>query len=350
MWMKIWAGILSFFSFFMFWNPNGQPNNIPETRSYVGEAPDKYGIWPTNEFTVGKAPLLWGDGLRLIFSVKGNRTSEATHNDGLLVLHKGKLVYEYYGEGYDKDTPHYMASVTKSVVSALVGVAIQEGKIKSVQDKVIDYFPDAVIAKGQESKRDMTVEHLLTMTSGMPDDSGVNWWDAQDSGKAAFEVPQTSPPGTEWEYSGPCVHTLACLVSRAVGMNLFDYAKLKLFKPLGMTSVSWETADDGSSLGGFGISMTPRDMARFGYLYLNNGRWENKQIIPADYVAKTPPRAQNLKAYGYLFWNFPLSPFEGSYEANGAGGQYIEILPKWDTVIVRTGDRGWIDQFHISYR
>ena len=131
--------------------------------------------------------------------------------------------------------------------------------------------------------------------------------------------------------------------------NLFSYAKRKLFKPLGMKSVTWDAAQDGRNFGGFGINMTPRDMARFGYLYLNNGRWENKQIIPADYVAVTPPRSKAKRAYGYLFWNYPMLPFDSSYQANGAYGQYIDILPEYDIVIARTAsstpiNRAW-DEF-----
>jgi len=344
---KIVAFILSILSFFAFWSPNAQPNHIPETRDCVGEIPDKYGVWPTEEFTEGKAPL-WGGALEFIFSAKGFFTG-GHRSESLLVLHRGKLVYENYAEGWDKDTPHSMFSVTKSVVSALVGIAIGEGYIQGVAQKVTDFFPDAVIVPGQESKRDMTVEHLLTMTSGLPGDGDPvdwDWWDANDTGVAAFETPQMAAPGTRYAYSsGPGCQTLACLVSRAVGMNLFDYARKKLFAPIGMASVAWDAADDGRSFGGFGISMTPRDMLRFGYLYLNNGRWEDAQVIPASWVAVTPPKSKAPKAYGYLFWNFPLLPFGSSYEANGAYGQYIEILPAWDTVIVRTGTQGPLDVF-----
>ena len=341
---KIAAFLLSFLSFFAFWAPNAQPNRIPETRTYVGDVPDKYGVWPTKDFETGGVLPLTPAFLEVRYLLK-NLTSSTT--DSLLILHKGKLVYERYAEGWDKDTPHFMASVTKSVLSALVGIAIGEGKIKGVDQKVIDFYPDAVIAAGQESKRDMTIEHLLTMTSGLPGDNDNvdwDWWGAKDSGKAAFETPQMTAPGKRYAYSsGPSCQTLACLVSRAVGKNLFQYAKEKLFKPLGMASVQWDAAEDGRNFGGFGISMTPRDMARFGYLYLNNGRWENKQVIPAEWVAVTPPKSKASKAYGYLFWNFPLLPFDSSYEANGAFGQYIDILPEYDMVIVRTASQNWLN-------
>jgi len=348
---KLWAITLSFFSFFALWSPNAQPNSIPEIRSYVGEVPDTYNVWPTDDFIVEKSPFIWGGGLEFLFSAKGFFTG-GHKNESLLVLHRGKIVYENYAEGWNKDSPHFMASVTKSFLSALVGIAIGEGYIEGVDQKVIEFYPDAAIAPGQESKRDMTIEHLLTMTSGLPGDSDQYdwenwcWWDAGDAGRVAFETPQMTAPGKRYSYSsGPSCQTLAGIVSRATGKNLFAYANEKLFEPLGMKSVEWDAAADGSNFGGYGLSMTPRDMARFGYLYLNNGRWEDKQIIPAQWVAVTPPKSKALKAYGYLFWNFPLLPFDSSYEANGAFGQYIEILPAWDMVIVRTGFQGPLDVF-----
>jgi CubicO group peptidase (beta-lactamase class C family) len=346
--MKLIAFVLSFLSFFNVWNMSGQPNCIPETRDYVGEVPDKYGVWPTEAFAEGSGPPGVGSLLEAAFTIKA-MLHGGPKTEALLVLHRGAIVYERYDEAWDADTPHYMFSITKAVVAALVGIAIQEGKIKGVDQKVIDFYPDAVIAPGQESKRDMTIEHLLTMNSGLPgdddefDESWPVWWEAKDSGRAAFELPQQAAPGERHAYSsGPSMQALACLVSRAVGKNLFAYAKEKLFRPLGMTSVTWDAAADGNSYGGFGISMTPRDMARFGYLLLNYGRWEDKQILPAQYVAQAPPRAKTVRAYGRLFWNFDILPFGGSYEANGTFGQCIVVLPELDTVIVRTGSMGWL--------
>ena len=345
---KMIAVILSFFSFFAFWNPNGQPNIIPETRSYVGEiqdglVADKYGVWPTEDFETGSASFLFGPGLELLYAVKGFFTSGHV-NDGFLVLHKGKIVYENYPEGWDKDTPHHMYSVTKSVTSALVGIAIADGYIEGVDQKVADFYDDVIIAPGQKSKLDMTIEHLLTMTSGI--DYQFDWdamWQSDDPGAILFALPQPQAPGTRYHYSMDA-DLLAFLLSKAIGRNLHDYAQEKLFGPLGMTSVEWVETDAGVTMGGWGISMTPRDMARFGYLYLNHGRWEDTQIIPADYVAISPPRSKAPRAYGYLFWNTPQSPFSSAYEADGAFGQFITIMPEWDTVIVRTGSEGWANR------
>ena len=345
---KVIVAILSFLSFFAFWNANAQPNIIPETRTYVGEVPDKYGVWPTKDFETS-GNRIPGVLLGARYSLKG-LFSNGSKNDSMLVLHKGVIVYETYAEGWDKDTAHPMFSVTKSVLSALVGIAIAEGKIKSLDQKVVEFYPEAKSKPGwQASKADMTVGHLLTMTSGLPGDGDEDWelWaKAPDSGLAAFLTPQKADPGTQYSYSsGSGCQTLAGLVTRAVGMNLFEYAKRKLFRPLGMKPTAWAAADDGINAGGFGLEMTPRDMARLGYLYLNFGRWEDRQILPAEWVVRSAPRSKNKNAYGHMWWNYPLLPFDSSYEANGLYGQYIGVLPEWDTVIVRTGSQGPIDEF-----
>jgi len=341
------AWILSILSFFAFWSPNAQPNNIPETRTYVGEVPDQYGIWPTQEFTQGKMGPVVPAVLETRYALN---SLTSANTDSMLILHRGKLVYERYADGWDRDTPHFMASVTKSVTSALVGIAIGEGKIKGVDQMVLDFFPEAVQLPGwQDSKRDMTIEHLLTMTSGILTESNEEWdgffaQGQKDSALYAFLLPQKNAPGKKYAYENVAPSILLGIVARATKRDALAYAKEKLFGPLGMTSVEWDTAADGLPFGAFGISMTPRDMLRFGYLYLNHGRWEDRQIIPADYVSVTPPRSKAKKAYGYMFWNFPMLPFDSSFEANGAYGQYIEILPEWDMVIVRTASQNCFDR------
>ena len=302
------------------------------------------------EFTEGPAP---GDFCPLRLELQMMRRGIDNVNvftDGIVVLHRGKIIYERYARGWDRTTPHRMYSVTKSVVSALVGIAIGEGYIDSVQQKVIEFYPDAVIAPGQESKLDMTIEHLLTHSSGLPGDSEESdaWWESDDTGKAAFETPQAAAPGERFAYSsGPGMQTLACLVSRAVGMNLFEYAKLKLFGPLGMDSVTWDAAGDGRNYGGFGITMTMEDMLRFGILYLNEGAWEGsassdtRQVIPADYISATRPPSPNRANYGYLWRTYSDEPgYERAVRAAGFFGQFICVLPDQDMVIVRTGSAG----------
>ncbi|MCL2107210.1 MAG: beta-lactamase family protein [Oscillospiraceae bacterium] len=350
---QIIAWILSFLSFFMVWNSSGQPNSIPETRvSPFGDElpPDKYKLWPTEEFALGSPRhCLSPKAFEAFYALKGI-IDGGSKTEGLLVLHKGRLIYENYAEGWDKDTPHWVASVTKSVTATLVGIAIYEGHIGSIKDKVLDYFPEAedLIPAG-DSKRDMTIEHLLTMTSGLWMETQEEWdgffaEDQTDSALYAFLLPQKAAPGETYYYDSAVSSILLGIVAQAAKRDLLEYAWDRLFTPLGISSVVWDTAADGLPFGGFGIEMTPRDMLRLGYLYLNYGRWDDRQIFDPVWAAQAGPRAMSTRAYGHSFWNNELLPFFGFYEADGMYGQFISIYPKWDLVVVRTGDRGQLEE------
>jgi CubicO group peptidase (beta-lactamase class C family) len=258
--------------------------------------------------------------------------------DSMLILHEGRLVYEQYADGHGENVPHMAMSVTKSVVAALVGIAVEEGLIGSVQDKVHEYYPGASIA-GQDSKKDMTIEHLLTMRSGLPDSQGC--FRAADAGLAAFETPQAKKPGRLFSFtynSGAGPQCLIGIVENVTGMKLNDYADLMLFGPLGITNYTWETTDSGSPIGGFGLHMTARDMLRFGQLYLNDGVWNGQRILPEGWAAGTQPAFNTIVSYGLLFWGNGWGPLiSGSYEARGFHGQFITVYPEKGVVVVRTG-------------
>jgi len=349
--LKLWAGLLSFLTFFQFSNGPQQPNGIPETRTAPSNAAE-YSI----DFSARAKP--WWLSPWLLEQFYQLNVEDGTRTDSLLVLHNGKLVYESYGEGWDAGTLHGVASVTKTVTSALVGIAIADGFIKSVDDKLVEYFPDADITIAPEWKREITVEHLLTMTSGFVDDSGVRFADLlamglsgeekegidrrfeEDTIKAGLELcSMADEPGKRWAYSSFGVDILLGLVARAIDRPLADYVDEKLFGPLGITHYKWYTFPDGTYEGSSDLLLTSRDMARFGLLYMNYGRWEDRQIIPADWVAQTPSRSMNAGAYGRLVWNFKFAPFFGFYEAYGSEGQCIDILPGLGLVLVRTGSR-----------
>ena len=284
-------------------------------------------------FTEGAKPW-W---LKIQFAVK-SWPQMGFKEDGMLILHEGRLVYESYAEGQGPDVPHIAMSVTKSVLSALVGIAVGDGLI-DVQDRVSKYYPEANIT-GQDSKLNMTVEHLLAMRSGLPDTQDC--FRAGDAGLAAFESPQAKAPGGLFSFtynSGAGPQCLVGIVERVTGKNLMDFAQERLFGPLGITGVTWEATDCGSNKGGFGISMSPRDMARFGQLYLNDGVWDGARILPEGWAESTqPPGINTILSYGYLFWgNGGLGIMGGSYEARGFFGQFITIYPDKDVVVVRTG-------------
>ena len=194
---------------------------VPQVWASEAAAAQAQTIWPGKTFETGAKPA-WVHPLLLRMQYFFRTwASVGFWEDSFLIMHEGKIVYESYKRGYDVQKPHAMNSVTKSVVSALVGIAIKEGLIGSVQDKVSDYYPEAVIAAGQESKRDMTIEHLLTMSSGLPADGKFGSFEclnAKDSGLAAFETPQANAPGKEFLYSsGANMQCLAGILEKVTG-------------------------------------------------------------------------------------------------------------------------------------
>ena len=296
------------------------------------------------DFTEGRTPLLLPQAFEALYGLKG-LLSGGSATESLLILHKGKLVYESYAEGWDKDTPHEIWSATKSVVATLAGVAIQDGYIEGIDQKVMDFIGEidpAVSPQDLEYLQRLTIEHLLTMTSG------IYICDGYESSPNKINISFHSPPGTVYNYENGGITFLGAVISMATGRPLLEYAWERLFKPLGITSVIWsdlEKEDGGYLNCGYGIEMTPRDMLRLGYLYMNYGRWEDRQIFSPAWAAQAGPKSMAPQAYGYTFWNNELLPFFGFYEATGMLGQFISIYPAWDMVVVRTGDMGQVDEF-----
>lgn len=321
-------------------NKTGQPSKIQETRTSPhgqGLQPNAYGVWPTDDFQTS-SPEKQGVDANVILERLETAQKKGELPDSYLVMRNGYLISETYFHGYDKDTAHTMYSVTKSILSALVGIAIEDGYISGVEQKVQDFFPEVPLTDDLQYKKEMTIEHLLTMTSGVWGDEKWEEMDSAESmGAALFTLAQKKEPGEQFRYDSMATNLLAILVSRATGEKLYDYAKERLFDPLGMDSVVWEANNADENCGGYGISMTPRDMLRFGYLYLNYGRWEDRQIVPPDWVAQSPPQLQQSGAYGRLFWANEDNPEDG-YEAAGMYGQYITIFPELNMVVVVTNN------------
>jgi len=316
---KFIAAILAFLALFRFLDAPGEM------------------LRPGEDFETGRAFWLWGKGLESLYSLRSQGVGRAEH-DSFLVLHRGRLVYEKYSENEDENSLFPIFSCTKTVVAALTGIAVKEGYIDSVDQKVSEFYPEAVIAPGQECKLGMTVRHLLTMTSGLPADLEAHCDDclaAPDVGLAAFETPQAAAPGEKFLYSSnPGMQCLGGIIERRTGRSLHEYANEKLFGPLGITSVAWESLGDGSSRAGTGIQMTARDMLRLGHLYLNDGCWDGLRLLPEGWVEQSEP---GDNGYGWLICDYGGDLFlGGSYEARGYGGQWITVCFKRELVIART--------------
>jgi CubicO group peptidase (beta-lactamase class C family) len=261
----------------------------------------------------------------------------------VLVIRNGYLVLEAYGYPYTAEMPHQLNSATKSFASALVGIALDQGAIESIDEPMQDFFGERDIDNLDVNKQAITLENLLTMTAGLDWSTATlerpnfgEMINSPDWVQYVLDRPMKNDPGTQFVYNSGGSHLLAVLVEEKTGESLLDFAQTNLFSLLGIQPGNWQQDPQGHYFGGRGLDLTPRDMAKFGYLFLNNGEWDGQQIIPADYVAtatqKQIPARQIADGYGYQWW----IDFRGYYMAAGYGGQYIIVDPAKNLVAVFT--------------
>lgn len=288
--------------------------------------------WPTNGWKTSTLEQQGMDG-KMLAKMFERINQEKLRLHSVLIIRHGYLVSETYFENFQANTPHEVFSCTKSVISALVGIAIEQGYIDSVQHPVLDYFPERTIAHNDPSKQAITLEHLLTMTSGLDSDRDMAY--SQDWVQFMLDQPIVTEPGTQFSYNSGNTHLVSAILQKTTGMRPEDYAQARLFAPLGITNFTWDTDPGGLNIGGWGLQMTPRDMAKFGYLYLHGGEWNGQQVVPADWVKMTTPTYIDTgdgRGYGYAWWQLSF----GGYAALGYGGQEIIVLPEQDVLVVFT--------------
>jgi CubicO group peptidase (beta-lactamase class C family) len=269
--------------------------------------------------------------------------------NSILITRNGFLVAEgYYAPFQPNDTQH-LFSATKSVISILVGMAIQDGYIRGVDQPVLDFFPEIDSSTVDEQKRHMTLAHLLAMTSGLEwqemapyrGDSLAQMMASPNWVDFVLARPMAHVPGTTFCYSSGVSHVLSAVLQRATGLPTRTYAQERLFTPLGISDVAWRADPQGIHIGGWGLSLTTRDMAKLGYLYLRQGQWDGVQVVPADWVeASTTWQATGTGplagwGYGYQWWLIPDLPYK-VFEARGLLGQHIMVIPDLDLVVVFT--------------
>jgi len=262
----------------------------------------------------------------------------------VLIVKDGRLVYERYYQNKGKDNPTGVFSVTKSVTSALVGIAIDKGYIKGVDQKLSELLPDLFANVDDDRKKQITVKHALTLTAGL-ESNDDNMFNSMDLGADTLAESMVSEPGETFTYNTGMVHLLSIALTKTSNMTTKQFAKKYLFEPLNMTEIEWSTDLQGYYNGGTLLSLRPRDMAKFGYLYLQKGKWQGEQIVPESWVEdsfKWYVTAEETYGYGYLFWLSEFKDKSGNpvsvYEASGYGGQHIQIIPQWNAVIVVTSD------------
>ncbi|MXX75417.1 MAG: serine hydrolase [Holophagales bacterium] len=273
---------------------------------------------------------------------------------GVLVARHGKLVVERYFRGSSGNRPHNLKSASKSVLSALAGLAVKEGLLE-LDQPIANVLPEAADVDDPR-KQAITVRHLLTMTSGLESTSFGNygsWVASRNWVRAALARPLQAEPGTRFSYSTGGTHLLSATLSGAAGRSTHDFAREHLFAPLGIHRSAWARDRQGVHMGGNNLSLLPRDMLKFGQLYLNRGRWGGKQLLPWQWVDESTrpghvgPRGRGriYGGYGYLWW-LRGHRERSAYIASGYGGQYIYVAPAEGLVVVVISTeiskgRGW---------
>lgn len=276
-----------------------------------------------------------------VFDAAVKAASELPRLHSLLVSRRGELMLERYFNGRRAASPANVKSVSKSVISALVGIA-SDRKLLDLKHPIGRYFPEALSAPAAEPKRAITIEQLLTMQSGLESTSNRNYGAWVQSGnwvRHALAKPLVSRPGSEMTYSTGNSHLLSAIVTKATGRSTWQYAQEVLAKPLGFSLAQWARDPQGIYFGGNDMLMTPRQMLVFGELYLNDGRAGTHQIVSEKFVEDSfEPRGRSRisgREYGYGWWIREMAGRKACY-AWGFGGQFIVLIPSLDLVVVST--------------
>ena len=260
---------------------------------------------------------------------------------GLVLLHNGYIICEKYWDPRYKGDAEYVYSITKAVVSLLVGIAIADGLL-DIESTVISYFPDVKVKNTDENMKKLRIKHLLTMSSGRESDTE---WDTVNAISDFFNKPIPYEPGTRFHYLGGCATMLSAIIQKLTGKSLVDYADEKLFSLIGIEKPRWDANPDGICYGGVGIWLKTRDIARLGLLLLSQGKWKDTQIIPQDYIMQatncmwpcfTGGDPNQTSGYGYLFWK--NAPALGGYRITGNRGRHCIVLPDHNIACATTAD------------
>ena len=263
--------------------------------------------------------------------------------NSFLARYRGSVLVERYFHGCTPETHQHIFSVTKSVVSALVGLALGDGKL-TLSDTLLRWFPEMSMSAEAAT---VTLQHLLTMTAG---------FERLKEKQTTFHPIErllrrktVALPGKQFQYDNDDPSLVVAIIERAVGEPVLDYAHRRLFAPLGIWNgvpksgrkQLWKVNKEGLPKGGFGLHLTTRELAAFGQLYLQSGKWQGDQLLPAEYVsASTTMQVSGsypeFVRYGYYWWASTDSAGRSAFFASGAGGQYIYVMPARDLVVVIT--------------
>lgn len=295
---------------------------------------------PDNEWPIGSPEQVGIDPKEIDSVIQYAKRSSIL---SMAIIKDGTLVSEYYKDG-KTETRLAVNSITKSVTSLLIGIAIDQGYLKGIHEPIESFFPEYKDSFDSPDKRSITIEHLLNMTSGLHFPEWTEWnfslrpmKETKDWNQFVLNQPMDSKPGENWIYNTGGSQLLAAILKKTTGQSELDFANEHLFGPLGIKSIEWPRSPDNSNSGGFGLKMKPRDLAKIGLLVLNRGVWDGKRIISESWLRESTTRHSEgspfFGEYGYHWW---LNQYGGHTVIFGMGyaGQYLTIVPDLDMVIV----------------
>ncbi|HVF15359.1 MAG TPA: serine hydrolase [Steroidobacteraceae bacterium] len=254
---------------------------------------------------------------------------------------------EYYGKGRSFERPINIKSASKSVVNALTGIALQRGDIKSLDTRISTFLPQYFSAFATtDARREITIRHLVSMSSGLPSTSIYNygaWVSSRDWVAYALNQKLVNSPGEQMTYSTGDTHLLAAVLTKAAGTSLRAYAQKHLFDPLGVEIGGWDRDPQGNYFGGNNLALSPKALLAFGRLYLDGGMFDGKRVLTQDWIKESwTPRFFNSSYNarhdsGYLWWHTKFAA-RSTWFAWGYGGQFVFVVPELDAVAVFTGN------------
>lgn len=303
-------------------------------------APD---YWPTSGWHTSTPEQQGVDSTELTAALTSIKQTGLNINSVTVVRH-GYIVLDAYVHPFGPGKRHIIHSCTKSFVSALIGIAIRAGYLTGPDQKLTDIFPDRSMANMDRDKAAITLADVTKMAAGWEcRDSYLYDWRGLRDLRASddwvqhiLDLPMSEPPGTRFEYCNEASFLLSAIIQETTGLSAHDFAQEHLFGPLGFGTVIWPENPAGINIGWGELRITPHDMAKFGYLYLQSGEWDGEQLIPSDWVdisTDVQIEAGTLGPhYGYHWW----IESEQYYAAEGYAGQYIFVIPSLDMVVVFT--------------
>jgi CubicO group peptidase (beta-lactamase class C family) len=302
--------------------------------------------WPTGGWQTSTPEEQGFNSTRLAEGLQAMRAKHIAI-DSLMIIRNGTIVLDANFYPYNGSFPHDIASITKSFMTTLIGIAVDQGKLQ-LDQPMWSFFPERVIANLDDRKKSITIRHLASGTDGMESgcfDGDMPTLDAMraqpDWVQAALDRKMAWEPGTHFCYDSPGMHLLSAILEKATGMTTLDFARQNLFEPLGIQAGAWEVDPQGLTHGWGDLHLLPGDAAKLGWLWLNHGVWDSKQIVSAAWVKASVTAQSRTKGddYGYGWWVTPVY-----YYGQGRGGQYLYVVPALNTVVVATGAGLNIDQ------